>query len=352
VTSSVNLDEPALIQWMDEQQLGHGPLTDLGPLGGGTQNVVLAFSRAGRRFVLRMPPEHKRASSDETMRREARILAALAGSRVPHPRLIAACPDDGYLGAAFYLMEPVDGFNPAEDSADALRADRAAQHALGLSMIDSLLALAEVDVDAVGLADLGSRDRWLERQARRWARRLARYRGPASYSRPRDDLTTSLTWWLQAHLPPGWHPGLVHGDYHLGNVLVSRNAPKLAAIVDWELATIGDPLLDLGHLLATWPRGGLCRLFASDLLPSLPTVDELIAHYAARSNRDLTDLHWYRVLAGLRLGAILEGTYVRSLNKEAPAELGARFRALVLELFDGAYKLAAARSPGTRAGGA
>src|SRR6059036_1508509 len=151
-------DVQVLETWMHEQGLGAGTITNVRDLGGGTQNIVLRFTHAGRDYVLRRPPAHKREGNDETMRREARILAALAGSAVPHPRLIAACADDRPLGAAFYLMEPVGGANPVEHPPEP-----GAQQAFGTSMIDALLALAAVDVEAAGLSDLGRRDGWLER---------------------------------------------------------------------------------------------------------------------------------------------------------------------------------------------
>src|SRR5688500_9617534 len=157
---------------MDESGLGAGPLTDLELIGGGTQNVLLRFRRDGREYVLRRPPEHKRANSDETMRREARVLGALAGTDVPHPDLIAACGDEDVIGAAFYLMEPIAGFNPTVGVPEPHASNPAMQHALGLSMTDAIAALGRVDHVAVGLGDLGKAEGWLERQVERWRSQL------------------------------------------------------------------------------------------------------------------------------------------------------------------------------------
>src|SRR5690349_20065130 len=139
---------------MDAEGLPSGAITDVTELGGGTQNIVLRFNRGGSGFVLRHPPVHKRANSDETMRREARVLAALAGSDVPHARLTAACGDTEVLGAAFYLMEPVDGVNVSTEFPDAYR-DPDGLLALGLAMADAAAAIGAVDHVAAGLSDLG-----------------------------------------------------------------------------------------------------------------------------------------------------------------------------------------------------
>lgn len=329
---TTSIDLAALAHWMDDHDLGDGPIGDLRQLGGGTQNVVLAFTRAGRTFVLRKPPEHKREGNDETMRREARILSALAGSDVPHPSLIAECGSDEPLGAAFYLMEPVDGYSPLEHTFDA-----ADNRAIGMAMVDALAALAAIDVDSVGLGDLGRRDGWLERQPQRWARRLASYTNVNGYQPPNSGVTSKIAEWLALNQPPTSRLGLVHGDYHFANVLVHAGKPSIAAIIDWELASLGDPLLDLAQLLVYWPVGGGVGLFPE--LPGLPTCDELVARYATLVDRDLGDLDWFRVLAGFRYGAILEGTYARALAGKAPLELGETFRSHSANLFASAYHL-------------
>ena len=165
------VDLAALTAWMDRQGLGSGAIAEPELLAGGTQNILLRFTRAGRSYVLRRPPPHLRANSNETMRREARVLAALAGTNVPHPGLIAACPEEDVIGASFYLMEPVDGF-AAPNGLPPLHLTPAVQHRMGLSMVEAIAALGAVDYLAVGLEGFGKTENYLGRQVARWQAQL------------------------------------------------------------------------------------------------------------------------------------------------------------------------------------
>lgn len=305
MTSHGGVNIAALARWMDRHGLGQGPIEHPELIAGGTQNVLLRFRRGEREYVLRRPPLHKRANSDETMRREARVLAALAGSAVPHPAVIASEPGTDVLGAAFYLMEPVSGFNPSLGLPVACRSPEW-QHEMGLSMADAVLTLAAFDHVAAGLDDLGRWDDWAQRQVARWRRQLDSYSELPGYGEAQLPGVDDIGAWLDGHLPAHPTSGLIHGDFHFANVLMSAQRPTVAAIVDWELVTIGDPLLDLGHLLATWPGP------EASWATALPTPAEVIDHYAANSSRSLDDLAWYRVLACYRLALILEGTNARA----------------------------------------
>lgn len=324
----------ALAEWMENQGLGRGPVRDCVALAGGTQNILLRFSFGGRAFVLRRPPTHVRANSNETMRREARVLGALAGTGVPHPGLIATCEDENVLGAVFYLMEPVDGFNPAA-GLPALHAGNAGiQHRMGLALVEGIAALGMLDPLALGLDGFGKPERFLERQVSRWRKQLEGYAAFKGWPGPGAlPGVEKVAAWLEANRPADARPGILHGDYHLGNVMVRPDGPELAAIIDWELATTGDPLIDLGWLLATWPEPGDTGTVSVQPWIGFPTADELVAHYATHSDRDLSAIGWYRVLACYKLGILLEGSHARACAGQAPIETGAKLHGRAVRLF-------------------
>jgi aminoglycoside phosphotransferase (APT) family kinase protein len=338
--SETGVDLDLLGTWMDGQGLSGGPITHVQRLTGGTQNILLKFRRGGNDYVLRRPPIHKRAKSDETMRREARVLAALHDTPVPHPRLIAACTDADVLGSAFYLMEPIDGFNPTAGLPAPHRNDPAIRHQMGLSMVDAAAALSQVDVDATGIGDLGRRDGYLERQAARWQSQLESYRELDGYAGSELSSVDAVGEWLDRNRPSTWQPGLVHGDFHLANVMFSPSGPALAAVVDWEMATVGDPLLDVGWMLTTWPVDDrAAAILTIEPSSGFPTRDELVARYRAVSGRDLTALPWFEVLAAYKLGIVLEGTHARACAGQADKATGDFLHAAAVSLLERAGTL-------------
>jgi len=334
----VDLDR--LSEWMDGCGLAPGPLLDVEVLSGGTQNILLAFSRAGRRYVLRRPPPHLREKSNETMRREARVLGAIAQTGVPHPALIAACPETEVIGASFYLMEPVDGFNPTQGLPDYHRSSPEIRHAMGFSLIDAIATLGKVDYEEVGLVGFGKPERYLERQVDRWRSQLDGYSEMTGYPGPDIPGVDAVAAWLEAHRPTMSRPGIIHGDFHLANVMFSPKSSDLAALVDWELSTIGDPLLDLGWLLATWP-GPDASPAAIGIEPwdGFPHADELVERYRSQSERDLSKIAWYEALACYKLGIILEGTHARACAGKAPKATGDILHATTVGLFQKALKI-------------
>lgn len=324
----------ALAEWMNGQGLGSGPLENVQQLAGGTQNVLLRFTRGGRDFVLRRPPQHLRGNSNETMRREARLLGALAGSAVPHPGLIAACTGEDVLGASFYLMEPIEGFNATSGLPES-HCTAAAQHRMGLSMVEGLAALHALDPFALGLDGFGKVDGFLERQVSRWQSQLDSYGELAGWPGPGElGDVQAVAGWLEANRPASFVPGILHGDFHLANVMFRNDAPELAAIIDWELATLGDPLVDLGWLLATWPDGSDQSITSVAPWIGFPTAEELVAHYAARSSRSLEAIGWYGVFACYKLGILLEGTHARACAGKAPRETGDKLHDRARWLFE------------------
>ncbi len=338
---TAGVDLAAVAAWMDGKGLGAGPIENAVPLAGGTQNILLRFGRSGRTYVLRRPPPHLRANSNETMRREARVLGALAGTDVPHPGLIAACPEEDVIGAAFYLMEPVDGFNPTTGLPALHAGSEAIRRRMGLALVEGIAALGALDYRALGLDGLGKPDNYLERQVARWKAQLDSYAEFDGWTGPAEiPGVDKVAAWLDAHRPASFQPGIIHGDYHLANVMYRHDSGDLAAIVDWELTTIGDPLLDLGWLMATWPEGETPAPGAVGVQPwtGFPTAAELVEHYRPRTTRDLSTLDWYAVLACYKLGIILEGTHARACAGRAPKATGDRLHATTIGLFQRALR--------------
>lgn len=338
------VDVAALGRWMDAQGLPSGEFAEFSRLTGGTQNVMLRVRRGGRRYVLRRPPRHLRPRSNDALTREMRVLAALASTRVPVPAVIAGCQDPGVLGGAvFYLMEDVDGFNATVELPERHATDPALRHEMGCNAARATAVLGELDHVAVGLGDLGHPEGFLERQVGRWLKELDSYAALDGY--PGHDIpgVGEVADWLDRHRPPPARPGLVHGDYHLANLMYSRTGPQVAAVVDWEMVTVGDPLLDLGWLLATWPgperAPGSPRTSALAAAGGLPTPDELVASYAEHSSRDVSAITWYRVLACFKLGIVLEGTHARACAGLAPVAIGDQLHAHTLALFAQARSL-------------
>ncbi|MEU7743928.1 phosphotransferase family protein [Nonomuraea sp. NPDC049158] len=315
------IDFSALGAWMDAQGLPGGVIGDAVPVLGGTQNVMVRFERGGTPYILRRPPLHARQQSNEVLRREARVLAALRDTPVPAPRLVAAQTADEPV---YYLMEPVDGFNPSNGLPEPHASDPAIRHRMGLEAAGALAELGRVDPAA--LPGFGRPDGFLERQVPRWLKELDSYCRLDGYPGPDIPRLAETAEWLERQRPATFTPGVMHGDYHFANLMFAHDGPRVAAIVDWEMSTIGDPLLDLGWLLATWPSN-------NEHVPGLPSPGELVAYYAALSERDLSAIDWYAVLACFKLGIVLEGTHARACAGQAPKDIGDRLHATTLALF-------------------
>ena len=330
-------DLTRIADWMSHEGLGDGPIEDISAIIGGTQNVMLRFTRAGREYVFRRGPLHLRPVSNSVMLRETRVLRALAGSDVPHPALIAVCEDTSILGdAVFYLMEPIDGFNAGSGLPTLHATDASVRHGMGLSMADAVARLGALDHVAVGLADFGKPEGFLERQVPRWLSELESYAKFDNYPGLEIGDVDAVAAWLREHQPKTFSPGIMHGDYHAANVMFSNTGPDVVAIVDWEMCTIGDPLLDLGWMLATWYRSGHGPVLPNELMTAggLATADELVARYAQNTTRDLSDIDWYTVLSCFKLGIILEGTHARAAAGLAPKEIGEVLHTATVRLFE------------------
>ncbi|WP_084514555.1 phosphotransferase family protein [Nocardia acidivorans] len=329
-------------KWMDEQGLPGGDFEEVKPLGGGTQNIMLRFTRGGRDYVLRRGPKHLRAASNNVIRRESRILEALAGTGVRAPRVIAAGADESLIGANFYLMEPIIGFNPQNELPPLHAGQPEIRRQMGLSAVEAIARLGSLDHEALGLADYGKPEGFLERQVPRWLKELDSYSVNEGYAGPEIPGVDRVGDWLDRNRPAQWRPGILHGDCHLANMMFSYDGPQVAAMVDWEMSTIGDPLLDLGWQIATRPEPGTTGAALIGTLGAvggLPTAAEMTEHYGKFSDRDLSNVTWYTVLACFKLGIVLEGTYARASAGKAPKQVGDFLHAITLELFEKAHRL-------------
>jgi aminoglycoside phosphotransferase (APT) family kinase protein len=293
------VDVDSLGRWLDTQGLEPGRPLAVEPLTGGSSNAMFVVERGKARWVLRRPTRVAVDRANEGMRREFRILAALAGTNVPHPEVVALCEDHDVLGCTFYLMERVQGVNPFP--LPAVFDSQEGRAEVAYSMVEALGRLHCVDWLTAGIGDLGRPEGFHQRQVQRWSRQLASYEG-----RELAGIEDVMAW-LEAHLPDDSTATIMHGDYHMLNVLIAPEPPgRVVAILDWETATIGDPLLDLAGFLEVWlPVANV----------GWPSRAELIERYRlVRGIGALGDLTYYEVLYNFRLAVLLEGIFQRSLR--------------------------------------
>ena len=335
------VDVAALARWLDAQGFPAGPVECPVPLAGGTQNLLVRFRRAGADYVLRRPSRHPRPRAGETILREARVLEALAATDVPHPRWAATCADDSVLGMPFVVMRAADGVNPMVQL-PGYAATAGGRRQLGRAAAAGLAGIGRVDYVAAGLGDLGRPHGFLSRQVPRWLAEWESYRQLPGY--PGEPLPgmDALAAFLAGNRPADGRPGLMHGDYHLGNLLVDVGQPRITAVLDWEMATVGDPLVDLGRFLASLPDEHETVESAGALWTAggVGPVSEIVAAYADGSDRDLDALDWYVVLACFKLGIILESSHARACAGLTDRAIGDRLHAMAVALFTRGRRLA------------
>lgn len=325
----------ALTAWLDERAIGSGPIEKISLLSGGTQNILVRLTRGAQTMILRRPPRHKRASSDAAMDREATVLSALATTSVPHPRMRGASSDHSILGASFFVMDHVPGFCAPQHMPDSVIANDLSGQQMADAAITALATLRTVDITSVPLADLGNPAGWLPRQVPKWLAQLESYREVAEWEDPDLPGLIEVTTWLTANVPSTWTAGLIHGDFHLGNMLFDEESLRVNAVIDWELATLGAPLIDLGHLMATWPDPAEPRTAGLPRYPqNFPNRTVLAERYAELFPQEADQIRWFYVFACFRLAILLEGTHARSLAGKAPAAIGRRFHNISQSLID------------------
>jgi aminoglycoside phosphotransferase (APT) family kinase protein len=306
-----------LMAFLDAHGLGAGGV-EVEPVGEGHSNVTYALRREGANVVLRRPPRGPLPPSAHDVLREARVLSALAG-RARVPAVLAVCHDDAVIGAPFYVMERVEG-HVVTSSVPAALDSPDDRRRIGEELVDALVEVHGVDWRDAGLEGFGKPTGYLERQ-------LRRFLGLWEHNRTRDiPAVESVGEWLKANLPESGPATVVHGDYRLGNTMMAPDAPaRLVAVFDWEMATIGDPLADLGYLCTLWvdrndPSGGMFELSGVTREEGFPLREELVARYEERSGRSMTDIRWYRTLALWKSIVFMEGNYKRAMlgNSDDP----------------------------------
>ena len=355
------IDPEAVVAWLlaegifDDDQTAAAEKLTAERLGGGYSNVMFRLRIGEHRWVLRRPAKVAVERANDGMRREFRILTALEGTDAPHPKPVALCEDEEVLGCVFYVMEEVDGIVPHGPKLEDFTETSADRAELAFALVDALAELHKVDWRAAGLGDFGKPDGFHERQVSRWSGQLASYGG-----REIPGMAEAGKW-LEAHIPEVWSPTIMHADYHMFNVLIHPEPPaRVVAIVDWETASIGDPLLDFIGFCEAWKsmraEGGwpsyqemMGRYLlkrnspasssdgSGESLRSDASADhkgigeqEIVDSRAAESKTaggtnsasqstpvsepSTTDQQYYAVLYNYRLAVLLEGIYQRSLQ--------------------------------------
>ncbi|CAM8645714.1 COG3173 Predicted aminoglycoside phosphotransferase [Acidimicrobiia bacterium] len=301
------VDEHRLSVWLDGCAIAEGEPLLVERLDAGRSNAMFTIQRGDRDLVLRRPAGVAVDRANEGMRREYRILRALDASDVPHPEAIALCEDPAVLGCTFFVMERVDGINPMPPLPDVF-ASNEVRAGVAFAMVDVLAAIHSFDWQAGGLSDLGRPDGFHERQVDRWTRQLWSYGGRVL---PGID---SVAQWLSTNRPNSFTPTLMHGDFHMFNLLIAEGPPgKVTAVVDWETATIGDPLLDLA---------GFCEIWCPLTAEGWPSRHELESRYAEARGIELPrSFGYYDALYNFRMAVLLEGIHQRSLRDPTRPDL-------------------------------
>jgi aminoglycoside phosphotransferase (APT) family kinase protein len=298
-----------LIEFLAAHQLDAPDDLTATPVGDGHSNVTFALSTG---VILRRPPRGPLPPSAHDVLREARLLKALQPTTVRTPAVLAVCPDPELIGAPFYVMEQVQGDVVTTELPEPL--DNPEQRArIADELIDGLVELHAVDWTSIGLEGFGKPSGYLDRQ-------LRRFLGLWEHNQTRElAQVEQVADWLKANMPDSPPATIVHGDYRLGNTMLASGAPaRLIAIFDWEMATIGDPLADLGYMMLHWiqpgDRVGQFALQNVTSLPGFPNREEMIARYEQRSGRSMQALDWYVTLAIWKAIVFMEGNYKRAIS--------------------------------------
>lgn len=314
-----DLDETALARWLSSYAPGAARLDRVEKFSNGQSNPTYRIESGGVHYVLRRKPFGPILPSAHAVEREYRLLSALHPTGFPVPRPMVLCEDPAVIGSPFYLMELVEGRSYLDATLPGL--PKVQRRAHFEAMVDTLAALHSIDHEAVGLGDFGARGNYVARQIERWTRQ---YRATQT-----DEIAEMdrLIEWLPGTVPAQSHTSVIHGDYRIDNLLYASDSPRVAAVLDWELATIGDPLADFAYFAMHWiiPRDGRSGLLGVGLAAEgLPDLDDMIVRYCAATGRSgLPDLHWYFAYNLFRITGIIQGIKKRAQDGNASNDAAA-----------------------------
>jgi aminoglycoside phosphotransferase (APT) family kinase protein len=342
--SETQLDAGVLARWLDANDApGSGEEPVLEQLKGGSQNTLYLIERGDQRMVLRMPGARADAARIDGLLREIRLVRALSGTDVPHAALMAADETGTVLGMPFYVMRAIDGWSPTNGGWQApFDADVQARRGLAFQLVEGAAKLGRVDWRAQGLDGFGRPDGFHDRQVDRWLRFLDAYQ-----VRELPGLDAAADW-LRRNRPSHYKAGIMHGDYQFANVMFAHGGPaRLAAIVDWEMTTVGDPLLDLAWALLGHDGGNpFVDGFYLDMR-GMPTRSELLEHYEKVSGLSTENIDYYLVLANWKLGIVLEKTYAAGVRTgKVDSKITETFGSMIPQLIATAAELARALPSG------
>ena len=333
------VDLDALTRWLDEQRPGlrTGELSGRG-IAGGKSNLTYRITDGTSTWALRRPPLAHVLPTAHDMAREYTVMSGLGGTAVPVPQTIALCTDTDVLGANFYLMSYINGVVLDRPEAIAGLTPELARSTCD-QLMDTLVVLHDVDPVSVGLGEFGRPAGFLARQVKRWTQQWQ-----ANETEPRETLPALLDK-LAATMPEQSRAGIVHGDYRLTNVMYQPDLSGIAAVVDWEMATLGDPLTDVGLLVVYQTLSAADDAVMPRMSPAdgFPTADEMVGRYAAQSDRDLGELDWYVAFGYFKLAVISEGIHNRFLQGKTVGEGFSHFGNSVPRLLDTALLTLSAR---------
>ncbi|MEY3167958.1 MAG: hypothetical protein RLZZ343_1761 [Actinomycetota bacterium] len=304
------IDVAKVSVWLADNVAGARAPFSFQLIAGGRSNLTfLVTDDNGIRYVLRRPPLGHVLATAHDMAREHRIISAVGQTNVPVPATLGLCTDESVNGAPFYVMNFVDGV-VLDNAEKAELLDKSLRRSASFNLIDVLCELHDVDIDAVGLGNLAKREGYIERQIKRWS---TQWENSKTRELPEIDEVVRL---LSTKVPRQQDVSIAHGDFRFGNVLTDVTTGRIAAVLDWELCTLGDPLADLGYIGVYWSDGPASALRANDPTPAggFTTYRELVERYATKTGRDISGVDYYVAFSCWRLAVISEGVYARYLH--------------------------------------